>query len=201
MGRGRHRHASRRLGTLYRIKDHAFAFVGERLAAGAPVTELEVQAAMQAWFVAEGLVTDAPPIVAASAAPGDPHYARTATTSRLIQPGDLVLLDLWGKLEQRGPFMPISPGQGSWAANHRRWSGSSASSPQPAMRRWKRCRRALVPGRTFADGRSIARPATSSPRPGYGERFMHRTGHSLGRTFMATACTWTTMKRTTTGAC
>ena len=39
---------------LYRIKDQAFALVRERLAAGVPTTEFDVQRAMMGWMDAKG---------------------------------------------------------------------------------------------------------------------------------------------------
>ncbi len=51
---------------------------GRRLDAGEPVHEFEVQQAMMGWLTEEGLVTDAPPIVAAQENAGNPHYAPDA---------------------------------------------------------------------------------------------------------------------------
>ena len=64
------------------------------------------------WFADEGLVTDSPPIVAAQENAGNPHYAPTPTDSRPIQPNEVLLLDLWGKLRQaRARSTPTSPGR------------------------------------------------------------------------------------------
>src|SRR5205085_2058368 len=49
-----------------------------------------------------GLVADSDPIVAATANAGNPHYLPTATVNRAFQRDDLVLLDLWGKLDRPG---------------------------------------------------------------------------------------------------
>ena len=43
---------------LYRIKDRAFDLIRQRSAAGAPLTEIEVQDAMVEWFAEEGLIAD-----------------------------------------------------------------------------------------------------------------------------------------------
>ena len=43
---------------LYRIKDRAFEMIRQRMAAGATLTEIEVQEAMVEWFREEGLVAD-----------------------------------------------------------------------------------------------------------------------------------------------
>src|SRR6185436_19709315 len=87
---------------LYRIKDRAFEAVGRRLRAGTPTTEYDIQQLMTGWFRDEGLVSDSPPIVAAQENAGNPHYMPTADGHRVIRPGELVLLDLWGKLDRPG---------------------------------------------------------------------------------------------------
>ena len=66
-----HRKAS---DALYRIKDRAFAMVRERLGAGAPLTEYDVQQAMLGWFDEEGLIADDTPNVSAQENAGNPHY-------------------------------------------------------------------------------------------------------------------------------
>ena len=94
-----HRAASEK---LYRIKDRTFELVGAKLAAGETPNEYEIQQQMQAWFAEEGMVNDAAPIVAAQENAGNPHYAPTREKSRVIRPNELLLLDLWGKLNQPG---------------------------------------------------------------------------------------------------
>jgi Xaa-Pro aminopeptidase len=92
-----HRAASER---LYRIKDRAFQLVKER--AGRGLTEFEVQQAMVGWFGDEGLISSSPPCVSAQENAGNPHYQATAGVNRAIGTNELVLLDLWGKLETPG---------------------------------------------------------------------------------------------------
>jgi Xaa-Pro aminopeptidase len=173
-----HRAASER---LYRIKDRAFVFIAARLAVGTPVRELEVQQEMMRWFAAEGLVTDAPPIVAAGAHAGNPHYSPTAETSARIGSSDLVLLDLWGKLDQPDAvYADIT------------WTGMFDEPPADVIQVF----RVVAAGRDAAlaavqAGVSAGRPVCgwevdraardSITAAGYGDSFIHRTGHSLGR--------------------
>ena len=165
---------------LYRIKDQAFAYVGAKLAAGDRVNELEVQQQMMRWFGEEGLVTDAPPIVAAQEHSGNPHYAPTEASSRAIRTNELLLLDLWGKLDSPGAvYADIT------------WTGFSGTPPADVARVFG----VVVAGRDAALAR--VRSAIASGRPvhgwevdraardvitaaGFGDRFIHRTGHSLG---------------------
>src|SRR5439155_11634546 len=87
---------------LYRIKDRAFDEIRRRLAAGAVTKEYDIQQAMSRWFEDEGLVADSPPNVSAQENAGNPHYLPTAAASRPIRRDELVLLDLWGKLNGPG---------------------------------------------------------------------------------------------------
>ena len=50
---------------LYRIKDRAFAAIAERVKAGRAFNEYDIQQLMVGWFQDEGLIADAPPVVAA----------------------------------------------------------------------------------------------------------------------------------------
>ena len=94
-----HRKAS---DALYRIKDRAFEMVRQARRDRRPLTEIDVQRAMVGWFSEEGLIADAPPVVAAQEDAGDPHYMPTAEKHRKIGDNEVVLLDLWGKLPQPG---------------------------------------------------------------------------------------------------
>jgi len=48
-------------------------------------------------FASRGLTTHHPPIVAINAHSADPHFEPTAQDSTPIRPGDFVLIDLWAK--------------------------------------------------------------------------------------------------------
>ena len=173
-----HREASER---LYRIKDRAFALVGERVEAGTAVTEFEIQQAMVRWFEEEGLVTDSPPVVAAQESSGNPHYLPTDTDTRAIQRDEIVLLDLWGKLDVAGAvFADIT-----WVG----YTGSPVPAEYGSVFRVAREARdaaiALVVDSTRAGqelrGWEVDRAARSVINDaGFGDYFVHRTGHSLG---------------------
>src|SRR5687768_7724185 len=92
-----HRTASEK---LYRIKDQAFAEVARRLRDGVATTEYDIQQKMVSWFKDEGLISDSAPCVSAQENAGNPHYLATASVHRVIRKDELVLLDLWGKLDR-----------------------------------------------------------------------------------------------------
>ncbi len=173
-----HREASDK---LYRIKDRAFAMAKERLARGERVTEYDVQQAMVGWFRDEGLVTADAPNVSAQENAGDSHYQATAAKHREIRKDEILLIDLWGKLDKPGAvYADIT-----WCA----YTGSTV--PEPYANAFK----AIVDGRDAAialvetavrDGRDLRGFEVDRAcrdvidRAGYGDKFVHRTGHSLG---------------------
>ena len=172
-----HREASVK---LYKIKDLAFDYVGSKLLAGQAVHEYEVQQAMMGWFAQEGLVTDAPPIVAAQENGGNPHYAPTPTVSRPVRSNEVLVLDLWGKLDKPGAvYADIT------------WVGFTGTPPPHVAKVFGVAAAArdaaiqTVQSR-IADGQPVrgwevdraARQVIDDA--GYGAHFIHRTGHSLG---------------------
>jgi Xaa-Pro aminopeptidase len=165
---------------LYRIKDRAFALVRDARRAGRAITEIDVQLAMTGWFTEEGLISDAPPVVAAQENAGNPHYM-PGDKSRAIGDGEVLLLDLWGKLPEAGAvFADIT------------WVGFAAASvPDKYVKAFSAARDgrdaaiALVKARVAAGaeirGFEVDRACRDVlERAGYGNEFIHRTGHSLG---------------------
>jgi Xaa-Pro dipeptidase len=166
---------------LYRIKDRAFDFVRGARQQGRSLTELDVQSAMTGWFGDEGLVTDAPPVVAAQEHAGNPHYMPTAARPRTIGANEVVLLDLWGKLPQPGAvFADIT------------WVGFTADQvPERYVRAFNAARDARDAAVTLVQdavsagrelrGYEVDRACRAViERAGFGSQFIHRTGHSLG---------------------
>ncbi len=92
-----HLEAGRRVDAIRR---EAFDLVGERLRAGVTLTEWEVQQFILARFAASGLVTDHGPIVAVNENAANPHYEPAESGSRTIKQGDILLMDMWAKLNQ-----------------------------------------------------------------------------------------------------
>ena len=166
---------------LYRVKDKAFAMVAERLARGERTTEYDVQQAMLGWFTDEGLIAGDEPNVSAQENAGDPHYQPGPTKHREIKKDELLLIDLWGKLDKPGAvYADIT-----WMAY------TGATVPADYAKAFK----AITDGRDAAialveqasrDGRQLRGFEVDRAcrdvieRAGYGDKFVHRTGHSLG---------------------
>jgi Xaa-Pro aminopeptidase len=167
---------------LYEIKDRAFDLVRERIRAGQPLTEFEVQDKMVEWFKSEGLTSHDAPNVSAQENAGNPHYHPSREHSRRINRDELVLIDLWGKLSDPGAvFADIT------------WVGFTG---ETVPSEFATAFAAITAGRDAAidlvetairDGRDLRGYEVDRAcrgvieRAGFGPQFIHRTGHSLGR--------------------
>jgi Xaa-Pro dipeptidase len=168
---------------LYRIKDRTFDAIGARIRQGSPLTEHEVQQWMVRWFAEEGLVSDAHPVVAAMENAGNPHYQPQAGCSRAIGPDELVLIDLWGKLPDRGAiFADIT-----WVAftgrqvpdEQARVFAAAAAAREVAL---VLTQQAARNGKDLRGWQVDQAARTVIIDAGYGAQILHRTGHSLGET-------------------
>ncbi len=173
-----HRTAS---AALYDIKDRAFAMVTDRMRDGTPVTEFEVQDAMAGWFGDAALVSDSRPVVAAQENAGDPHYLPTAQRHRVIGRDEVLLLDLWGKLKSPGAvYADIT-----WVGYTGPTVPTRYADAFAVIRNGRDAAVAFVceaaeTGRAL-HGWEVDRVARDHiTEAGYGDQFLHRTGHSLG---------------------
>jgi len=173
-----HREASAK---LYRVKDRAFEAITDRFRRGVATTEHDIQQLMAGWFRDEGLVSDSDPMVSAAANAGNPHYLPSAAVHRPIRSEEIVLLDLWGKLDRPGAvFADIT-----WMGYTGRRVPERYADAFTAICRARDAAVDLVQqaarsGRELR-GWEVDRAASSVLRDaGYGQQILHRTGHSLG---------------------
>ena len=166
---------------VLQAKDYAFAWIGAQLNDGKTITEYDVQQEILGQFDAMDLVTDHPPIVAANAKSSDPHYAPTATNTQEIKGGDFILIDLWAKQKELDAVFADT----TWVA----YAGKTVPSQyveifeivkearDRAVRfireRWERDE----PIHGYQVDDCVRGYITEK---GYGEFFIHRTGHNIG---------------------
>ena len=158
--------------------ERAASFVRDRRS----LREDELQAWILEQFRVNGIVTAEPPIVAVQPNNGNPHYQPQAARSLPLRAGDLLLLDMWGKLESADSvYYDIT------------WVGYLGERvPEKYAKVFDIVRRARDRAVEFvrdsvARGQDICgwqvdRVARESIRKaGYAKYFVHRTGHSIGR--------------------
>ena len=173
-----HEAASR---ALYAIKDQAFDLVTQRMRGGALITEFEVQDAMAGWFEDAGLISDSRPVVAAQENAGDPHYLPTRARHLVIAPNSVLLLDLWGKLTTPGAvYADITWVGYTGTVVPARYADVFAVICEGRDAAVSLLQRAAREGRELR-GWEVDRAARDRiAGAGFGDRFVHRTGHSLG---------------------
>jgi Xaa-Pro aminopeptidase len=166
---------------LYRVKDRALDAVARRLRDRIATTEYDVQQLMADWFRDEGLVSDSDPNVSTAENAGNPHYLPTATVHRAVRADEILLLDLWGKLDRPGAvFADIT-----WMAYTGRQVPDRFTRPFTAIRDARDAginlvQDAMRAGRDLR-GFEVDRAASSViHEAGFGKHILHRTGHSLG---------------------
>ena len=166
---------------LYRVKDRAFDEIRRRLAAGTPTTEYDIQQAMAGWFRDEQLVSDSPPNVSAAANAGNPHYLPTVEVHRAIGRAELVLLDLWGKLDEPGAVYADITWMGFTGrrapAEQQRAFDAVVAARDAAI---GLVQRAVAAGQELRGWQVDRAASIVLQSAGYADRILHRTGHSLG---------------------
>jgi Xaa-Pro aminopeptidase len=175
-----HRQAS---DILYRVKDQAFDAVARRLRDGVATTEYDIQQLMAGWFREAGLIADSDPNVSAAANAGNPHYLPTATVPRAIRTNDLVLLDLWGKMDRPGAvYADITWVGYAGSRVPERFAQAFAAIREARDAGIRLVQDAVRAGREVR-GFEVDRAASAVLRQaGYADNILHRTGHSLGET-------------------
>ncbi|BDG03368.1 M24 family metallopeptidase [Anaeromyxobacter oryzae] len=170
----------RALAGIDAAKDAAFARIGEAQRRGETILETDVQRFLMERFAADGLEADHPPIVAVNGHAGDPHYEPSDATPTPIRRGDLVLIDLWARATgPRDVYADIT------------WVGFCGDDPPPKLQEIFRVttgardvglatvERAARAGEVL-EGWQVDRAVRDFiASHGYGERFVHRTGHSI----------------------
>ena len=172
----------RAAGKLRMVVDETFAEIGRRVRAGDDACEHHLQRFVMERFAAKGLTTMTPPIVATNAHSADPHYAPSEQHPTQIKHGDFVLLDLWAKeAGEQSIYADFT-----WVAfvgetvpdEHAKIFSIVANARDAAVELVHQ----RVTDKRAVSGRDADRAARGViEAAGYGEHFLHRTGHSIGR--------------------
>ena len=166
---------------LREIVDKAFNFIRQRIAGKKKVTEYDVQQFMLSEFRKRGIYSESDPNCSVNANSANPHYEPTKKVHSPLKKGDFVLLDLWAKKKKdRSVYADIT------------WTGFIG---EVVPEEFEKVFQAVKGGRDAA--LTIVRQRFGEKKPiqgwevdeaarkfiadqGYGEYFVHRTGHSIG---------------------
>jgi Xaa-Pro aminopeptidase len=174
-----HQEAAKHTRSAY---DAAWKFIADGVRSGAAIRETDVQQRILGHFKQHGLVCDHPPICAVNAHSGDPHYEPVAGKDAPIRENDFVLIDLWAKLDKpRAVYSDLT------------WTGFVG---KEVPEKYQKIFQVVAGARDAAINRVRDAFAKREPlqgahvdkaardvivQAGYGEFFVHRTGHSIGQ--------------------
>ncbi|HET9634317.1 MAG TPA: M24 family metallopeptidase [Gemmatimonadaceae bacterium] len=172
--RASHERAARAVST---IGQEAIRLAGSRADSASPLTEYALASWIRERFAAGALETDHGPIVAIGRNAANPHYEPTAEKSATIERGHVLLIDLWAK-EKDGVFADQT------------WMGSLGDPTDRDKAIWLAVRDARDAAISLLEKRiSSHQPVSGGEvddtaravivRRGFGEYFVHRTGHSI----------------------
>jgi Xaa-Pro aminopeptidase len=162
---------------ISRIAQEAFKRAGDAAKSGSPLTEYELQQWILGEFAANKLNTDHGPIVAIGPNAANPHFEPQREGSARLERGSIVLIDLWAR-EDDGVFADQT------------WMGSLGQPSERDMSVWLAVRDARDAAIALLRERIRAgKPVRGSEvddaardvikSRGYGDQFLHRTGHSI----------------------
>jgi Xaa-Pro dipeptidase len=174
-----HQQAAKHTDAAYGV---AWAFIAEEVRKQGYATETAVQARIMKHFADTGMVTDHPPIVGEGPHSADPHFAPAAETDRRIAPGSFVLIDLWAKLDKpRAVYSDLTRvgvvGEDVPAKVNEVFHVVAAARDAAI----DRVQRAFAAGEVLRGWEVDGAAREVIERAGYGQHFVHRTGHNIGQ--------------------
>jgi Xaa-Pro dipeptidase len=172
--RASHERAARAVST---IGQEAIRLAGSRADSATPLTEYALANWIKERFEAGGLETDHGPIVAIGPNAANPHYEPTSENSATIKRGDILLVDLWAR-EKNGIFADQT------------WMGSLGEPSERDRKVWLAVRDArdaaiamlrqrIGEHKPLRGGEVDDAAREVITKRGFGEYFIHRTGHSI----------------------
>lgn len=157
----------------------AWTFIADAIRGKGVTTEWAVQQAILEHFERNDLTTYSPPIVGVNAHSGDPHYE---TGMAEIREGDFVLVDLWGKLNQpRSVYSDLTRTGFVGETVPQKYDAIFQIVARARDAAIQAVRDAFEEGRTLPGWQVDDACRKVIEEAGYGQYFVHRTGHSIGQ--------------------
>jgi Xaa-Pro aminopeptidase len=160
----------------------AWQFIANRIRLVGYARETDVQAHIMEHFKANRLTTYHPPIVAANEHSGDPHFDTSLQNDHAIKAGDFVLIDLWAKLDQpRSVYSDLTRVGYVGETVPEKYEkifqivGAARDAAIAKVKSAFAAKRPLMGWEVDQACRDVIEQA------GYGQYFIHRTGHSIGQ--------------------
>jgi Xaa-Pro aminopeptidase len=169
--------------TIDRIVRDAFEHAAKCVRENKPLTEYDLQQFILQKFEAADIMTEEGPDVAVNANASDPHYGPTREKASPIREGDLLLLDVWGKLKAANSVYYDITWMGYLGATVPDKYVKIFNVLREARDRAVELIRSSVKAGKPLQGWQVDKAArTVVEKAGYGKYFFHRTGHNIGTT-------------------
>ena len=162
-----------------RVTAEAFKEIGRRVRNGG-THEYEMQQWMVEAMRRDNVIADDGPIVGVNKNSADPHFEPRADRSTPIKEGDLVLIDIWGKKNSPGAVyydITWTGVVGQPTDRHRQIFDIVRAGRDAGIAKVKE---AIAARHKLAGWEVDEATRNSIQSAGYGQYFVHRTGHSIG---------------------
>lgn len=161
------------------IKDQAFKLISDTIKEKGAISEFTVQEFIMEEFKKRNMVTDSAPIVAIAKNSKNPHYAPTKEDTAIIKKGDLVLIDLWAKIDDDEAAFGDTTWMGFVGDDIPSKYQAAFEVVRDAIKHTVMFLNEELPKRVVYgyEVDDVCRKYIASY--GYGDYFIHRTGHSI----------------------
>ncbi len=160
----------------------AWQTIADHCRNGRSLREYELQQKVMEFYDSHQMTTYHPPIVGAGPNSGDPHYSPQPGSDAEICEGELVLLDMWAKLDVPGGIYTDLTKVGfvgqSVPDKYNEVFKVVAAARDAGI---QRVRDAYANGDTIFGGQVDDAVRDVIENAGYGKYFNHRTGHNIGQ--------------------
>jgi Xaa-Pro dipeptidase len=159
----------------------AFRHAADSARSGVPRTEVSLQGWIRERLSSAGLVSSDPPTVAVNAHSGDPHFSVSTATDWPLGRGDFVLIDAWAKASHHGAVYADYTQVAFLGPAVPERHAEIFAAVRDARDRAVEVVRSALREEVAIRGCDVDDAARAVIRErGYGDRFVHRTGHSIG---------------------
>lgn len=166
---------------VYETAHGAFRRVADALRAGRTLTEWDVRVWIGEEFERRGITIGGDAIVAVNGNAANPHYGPSADKHSEIRPGDLLLIDLWGKEHDAAIYADQTWMAYAGEQVPERIAGIFAAVRDARLAAIDLVRRRWTAGEPVAGYEADDASRAVITDRGWGDAFIHRTGHSIDR--------------------
>jgi Xaa-Pro dipeptidase len=161
----------------------AFELAAKNVREKKTFTEYDLKQWILKEFESAGISVDQGPDIAVGPHASDPHYGPTQETASPIREGDLLLLDVWGKLKAAGSVYYDITWVGYLGAKVPEKMAKIFGIVREARDKAVELIRSSVAAGKPLQGWQVDKAARKViEKAGYGKYFFHRTGHNIGQT-------------------